>query len=285
MRIVDLDQRSDKWHAWRKEGLGSSDASVLMGCNPYKTPLDLYNEKHSIDCEVVNNDAMKRGTDYEKEALTWSCSVLGVELVPLCVEHEGKHWMRASLDGYSKEQNFLIEIKIPLERNFEKQCLETQDMHYCQIQWHLMVSGLKNAYLCVYSPEMKTGVMKFIPADHEYQVELQNIAEDFWFNHVIAMEPPKKPEMRQISDLKALELAKELQTYIELRKKFEALENDLKQSLSDYQDGSSYVIGNLIFRSCSGTKRLDRKLMEQDGIDCSKYEVEGKPFYKVEIKK
>lgn len=285
MKIIEFQQRSPEWHAWRKGGIGSSDMSVLMGCNPYKKLIDVYEDKHSLSDIIHDNEAIKRGVNYENEALTWIVSVLGVDIIPLCIEQHDKTWMRASLDGYNKDQDFVVEIKIPLEKNFEKQSTIMEEMHYCQIQWHLLVSGCKSAYLCVYSPEKKEGSLRFISPDKEYQEKMQSTSEDFWFNYVVPMNPPKKNEIFEISDLRAIELARELETYVELRKKFELLESDLKASILEYSIGSSFSVGNFIFRLQKSYKRLDKDLMKKDGIDLSKYEVEGDPYYKLELKK
>src|SRR5690606_2655687 len=38
MVLVDLEQGSPEWLAWRAEGIGASDAATIMGENPYQTP-------------------------------------------------------------------------------------------------------------------------------------------------------------------------------------------------------------------------------------------------------
>ena len=59
-------QRSEAWKIWRRSHLGSSESSIVMGVNPWKTILELYHEKTS-DLEIPENSnfAMRRGVELE----------------------------------------------------------------------------------------------------------------------------------------------------------------------------------------------------------------------------
>ena len=37
-RIERLHQNTPEWHQWRRQGIGASDAPVIMGETPFKTP-------------------------------------------------------------------------------------------------------------------------------------------------------------------------------------------------------------------------------------------------------
>jgi predicted phage-related endonuclease len=45
MQLVDFNQGEDRWHAWRREGVTASDATILMGTHPDKTVWRLWAEK------------------------------------------------------------------------------------------------------------------------------------------------------------------------------------------------------------------------------------------------
>ena len=38
--LVNLEQGTDDWHAWRRQGIGASDAPTIMVENPWKSPED-----------------------------------------------------------------------------------------------------------------------------------------------------------------------------------------------------------------------------------------------------
>ena len=38
MKIVDVTQRSPEWLRWRARGVTASEAAIVLGRSPYKTP-------------------------------------------------------------------------------------------------------------------------------------------------------------------------------------------------------------------------------------------------------
>ena len=114
MKIVSFDQGSDSWLKWRKGGIGASDISIIMGSNPYKTPLQLWEIKCGYREEDVVNRAMQHGINHEDVARQWLNQNLQLHLQPVCVEDDDKSHFRASLDGYDFDHETLVEIKCPI---------------------------------------------------------------------------------------------------------------------------------------------------------------------------
>jgi len=48
MKIVDVSQRSPAWRLWRSQGVGASEAAILMNRSPYKTPWRWWAEKTGL---------------------------------------------------------------------------------------------------------------------------------------------------------------------------------------------------------------------------------------------
>lgn len=46
--FIELDQRTDEWLMWRSQGIGASDAPVIMGVSPWSDPVSLWMEKRSF---------------------------------------------------------------------------------------------------------------------------------------------------------------------------------------------------------------------------------------------
>ena len=94
-----------EWLEWRAEGVGSSDAIVIMGEAPRHWEINtwhkLWNQKiHKTESEKTG--AMKRGTFYEDDAIKWFEKETGeVFLTQTRPEHPEFKWMRATLDGIS----------------------------------------------------------------------------------------------------------------------------------------------------------------------------------------
>jgi len=288
MKIIDsLNQRSEAWLVYRKEGLGSSDIASIMGLNPYRNALAIYNEKHSFVGINHTNKAMQRGINFEDEARAKVCSILGVKLTAPCVQSMERPWMRASLDGYNAEENILVEIKTPTEKNYVIQSMIMQDMHYCQIQWQLLITSAKLGYLYVYSPEKKEGSLRVVEPDYEYQANLLKVAADFWYNNVLKGVCPscEIEDVIIVDDIAAIELAEELELILESEKRKEARKEEIKQLLKTYGDGGSFRVSNITVKLTTGRKSLDKEAMIKDGIDITKYEKKGVDYFTFGISK
>lgn len=284
MKIISLKQRDKEWYIYRQQGIGSSDIVTIMGLNPFKKPVDVYNEKLGLIENNHTNSAMKRGIDYEDEALTQAMSLLGVELKPCCVEDTDHTYIRASLDGYSKENNLLIEIKVPTEKNYFTQSTQVIASHYCQVQWQMMITKSNIAYLYVYSPESKDGVLHPIEAAPIYQIKLLEVAIDFWKNNILLGTPPNGSckDIEEVFDLEALELTEELESILDSKKRQEAREREIKKRLCEFGSNKDFKCGKFTIKLCEGFKTLDKMSMKNDGIDLIKYEIKGNDFWKIE---
>lgn len=55
----------EEWLAYRKRGIGGSDAGAVCGLNPYSSPMNIYQDKISDAIEKKDNEAMRLGRDLE----------------------------------------------------------------------------------------------------------------------------------------------------------------------------------------------------------------------------
>ena len=105
MKKINLKQGSKEWIDWRFEGIGASEISILMGSNPYKTPLQLWEIKCGFRSEDITNAAMQHGKDNEEIALLYLNTKYNLELIPMCVEDDVKPYYKASFDAYDEVNN------------------------------------------------------------------------------------------------------------------------------------------------------------------------------------
>ena len=67
-RIERLQQNTPQWHHWRQQGLGASDAPVIMGEAAFKTPRMLWSIKTGRMQEEAAGPAARRGRELERLA-------------------------------------------------------------------------------------------------------------------------------------------------------------------------------------------------------------------------
>jgi len=102
---ISLNQNSNEWLEWRFRGIGASDAPIIMGRSPWKTPYKLWIEKTTGISDFSGNKATQRGHDLEESARQTAELELSMVFLPKCYEHDEYPWMRASLDGIGLERH------------------------------------------------------------------------------------------------------------------------------------------------------------------------------------
>ena len=179
-RIERLEQNTPKWLRWRLEGIGSSDAPVIMGEGAFKTRRLLWAIKTGRARDFAGNPASRRGHALERTARNAYEREFGVQMEPLCLVHDRLAWMRASLDGLSFDGSTVLEIKCPLnlrDLNAARQG-RVPSHYYGQLQHQLEVSGAQEAHY--WSFDGRVGRLVRIRPDRDYMKRLVDEEGEFW---------------------------------------------------------------------------------------------------------
>jgi len=191
MRLLDLQQGTPAWHAWRKGGVGASDLATICGLalDPRRpvTLDDLLAEKLGTG-QRQESFAMRRGRSLESPALRLLEEREGLVLRPACVEHDEQGWIRASLDGLTFLQDTFAEIKCLKVVDHELALAGIVPHQYRpQLQWQLLVTELEEGLYASYSTAARFGgpgkpslAVVVVKADAEAQAELIEQAGRFW---------------------------------------------------------------------------------------------------------
>ena len=185
-------QRSEEWYAWRRAGIGSSDAAAILGCDPFKTAYQLWEEKTGRRRHDVVTEAMQRGIDLEGDARTAYETDVNKVVQPSTHTHQKFEWMRASVDGMTIDGGLLVEIKCPGETSYDAVRAEVPAHYIAQIQHQLAVTGAVAADLWVWHPERGGFIRTFVP-DLDYIKHLIAAEQTFW-NLVQRDTPPPMSE-------------------------------------------------------------------------------------------
>lgn len=192
MRTIELIQGDPEWLQWRAGRITATDASVLMDLNPYKTLMELWQEKLSIRSASEHNARMQRGHELEPIARKLFIEETGIEVSPICGEHDTDWWMAASFDGLSECKKIVCEIKCP-KMSTHQQALSKQipDYYYAQCQHQLYVCGGDINYYTSYHPdcERKIAIVEVLP-NKEFQENLREKSKIFYEQNMCQMCPP-----------------------------------------------------------------------------------------------
>ena len=196
---LDLDKK--EWLRYRKQGIGGSDAGAVCGLNPYRTAMQVYQDKITDETEEIDNEAMRQGREFEDYVARRFTEATGkkVRRANAMFYDESHPFMLADVDRMVVGENAGLECKtaspymadkwedgkIPL--SYQIQCY-----HYMSVcnadAWYIAV--------LIYGREFKYYRLE---RDEEMLANLIQIEEDFWKNHVLARVMPD-PDGSKLAD-------------------------------------------------------------------------------------
>ena len=191
-----MEQGSPEWHKWRAEGIGASEAAVLLGHDPYgKTPFKLWQLKLGLDTKSGGPEALfQRGHETETMVRAAYEFETGLDFGPACFEHSEFPFIRASLDGWNDAEKRGIEIKMVGKEAIK---LPPPLHHLIQVQHQMLVTGT-SSWVYIRHCEGETKV-EVIQEDLTMQRDILAACWQFW-SHVQDKTPPPYSPMDWVPD-------------------------------------------------------------------------------------
>ena len=156
MRLIDIRQRTPEWERWRAQGVTASEAPIVLGLSPYKTPWRLWAERVGLvrPEDLSANPHVARGVALEDAARQVFEARFGTVLLPLCAEADAEPLLRASFDGITDE-GAPVELKAPSQGTWAEVAREREGsaayrLYYPQVQHQLFVAGAELGWLAFY---------------------------------------------------------------------------------------------------------------------------------------
>lgn len=177
----DLEQGTDAWLAARRRRIGGSDIAVIMRVSPYKTRLELWEEKTGRKSvpKIGHLPHVRRGIDAEPVARGLLETRHKVAYTTPVLVHPEFEWAVASLDGLCDDHT--LEIKtMGLERHLDVRDGIVPDYYEMQVQWGLWISGLDKGLFASYRPEDGSMYETWIERDESCIEDMVKAAKQFW---------------------------------------------------------------------------------------------------------
>lgn len=181
LQVLSLRQNSPRWLAMRKRFRTASETPIIMGISPWQTPAQLAVLKFG-NGNSETTTAMQHGHDWEPTARRrWQQRTL-IRVEPVCMTR-GPYM--ASLDGWSEQENEILEIKSPYKGRQSETWVLAQEReapahYYYQIQHQLLISGARLCHYWVFDSCTEKGIhLRYLP---NYDVWAEIIdAWDVWW--------------------------------------------------------------------------------------------------------
>jgi putative phage-type endonuclease len=192
MKMIELEQGSPEWLSWRRTVITATDASVIMGNNPWETPYSCWQRKLGLLEEKKSSEAMERGKRLEPEARAHFIGRYGIDMVPAVVESTEFEFLGASLDGISTTLGAILEIKCGGSKLYDMACREEVPAYYQdQMQHQLLVTGADKCFYYAYNGS--DGICVEVLPDPGFKARFIPKAREFW-RCVAFSEPPALQE-------------------------------------------------------------------------------------------
>ena len=178
--IIEHQQGTPEWLEWRHQGIGASDAPAILGESRFRTPEQIFAEKCEPARDVYQNSAMAAGTRLEPIARKRYIATTGKEVEPACLQSTRYEWLRASLDGISRDHDSVVEIKCG-ESVYRRVSYSRSvpEYYYGQLQHILAITGLSTIDFWCHWPHCPDVLLE-VPRNDAYIKRLLKNEEEFW---------------------------------------------------------------------------------------------------------
>lgn len=294
MRFINLEQGTKEWLAWRKKGLGASDAPIITGLSKYKTPYRLWQELLGLVEPEQAGFIAEVGHKFEPRARAQFSLETDLEVEPACAEHDDFPFLRASFDGLNEDARVFVEIKLVGRQKLDwiKDNKKPLPEHADQVFQQFLVSKYERGYYCAYTvdanyTDMTDCFITRCQPDHIYMGKLFQRLQHFW--DLVETQTPPDLDPRDeyaFTDPKSNELANEylrLKSEItEREQRLEHVENLLKGLASQH---ARVRIGDLVVQNCLQKGTIDyKRIPELKNIDLEKYRGNPISFQRIDVK-
>ena len=193
----------EEWLAYRRRGIGGSDAAAIFGISPFRTARDRYYDK--LDIVSVEDDegnwvAMEMGNLLEPLVAKIFARKTGYKVyqVKKMFQHPKNPFMLADVDYFVELPDggtAILEIKTTNYNARDHWWMggekivpvyyESQGRHY------MAVMDMDRVFFCcLYGNNEEEVIIREIRRDASYEEELIFLEREFWENHVLAKTPP-----------------------------------------------------------------------------------------------
>ena len=279
MKIVDLSQRSPEWLRGRAQGVTASEAAVVLGRSPYKTPWRLWAERTGLarEPDLSANPHVRRGNALEDAARQAFEERHGTMLLPLCGESDEHPVLRASFDGIADDGS-PVELKVPAEPTFAEVSAKKTEapafrLYWPQIQHQLYVAGADQGWLMFYGGP---GRLLEFPVERDVtflREELVPACLQFW-EAIAKRKEPKRDPVRDLYVPLGEELdqwsvlAGEYRDLLREKARLDALLKERKAELGSVEGKLIAMMGGFLAAEAAGLKIT--RFLQNGAIDYGK---------------
>ena len=273
VQVHNIEQRTDEWHAWRKEHGTASNAPCIMKAAAFAP----YTWRQLIEVmtgvrEIWVTSAMRRGSEAEEKIQELYEATTGEGGYAMCLSNG---FLGASLDwGYMPDPfgdiERAAEFKTPNKGSesplWKAETVDDVPMHIrFQIQHQYLVSEAQQIDLVVYAHDLDKIKIIPIPSDRDCQGALREQWDEFWHYYLTGTLPPAQPrDIREIKDQELNRLLLEYRKVCDQMADLKSNQESLKEDIFKYADESSVSCNGIVVERVVRKGNVDWKELCED---------------------
>ena len=301
--IMTIDEMQDRqaWLQARKHSIGGSEAGIIAGLNPWKSPYELWLEKtgQAEPPALEDNERIYWGNVLEDTVAKEFTKRTGKKVQRRGLMQSNAYpFITASVDRMIIGEPAGLECKTTGAYNRNQwQDGQTPPSYYCQCQHYMLVTGAPYWYIAVLIGGQQYEYRK-IERDNEDIAALLELEQDFW-QHVTDRHPPAIDgtesctnaikEKYQGGNAAPVTLPNAAAALIESYDTLKQAEKDTKEQRQKVENEICAMLGDneagyigerlVTWKSHAGRVTLDTKQLKADHPDIyTKYAKAGKPY-------
>ena len=282
--IKTAEMERDTWLQERSKGIGGSDVATVLGLNPYKTPLSLWEEKTGKTKGSPAGEAAYWGTTLEDVVAKEFSKRTGMKIqrVNFLLSTGENGWMRGNIDRAivneqiaktvrvnkpekAAETGLMLSTDVGLECKTANAFMADKwgpsqeaeivsgnvvtehqiPLYYeTQIQWYMAVTGIETFYVAVLIGGQDFRMYE-VKRDQDVIDAIVSKCRDFWENHVLKDVPPAPINVDDVKKLYAKDSGEMTEATNEEATDIGELRN-LKEQIKSLKEQEEAVASRLI---------------------------------------
>ena len=292
-KIPVKDMSHDEWVESRKSSIGGSDASTILGLNPYSSPYALWAEKTGTVApeDISGKEAVRLGTFLEPYVAQRFSEETGkkVRRENYILKNSDYPWAHANVDRLVIGEKAGLECKTTSVLNLSKfKNGEYPANYYCQCMHYMAVTGYEKWYLAVLIGNRELRIFEIL-RDEEEIAALMDAEQQFWQCVEFNMPPPVDGSRATSKTLDTIytdeggvvdltPVCANIRQYLDLKAQIKSLEQQMDtaaNNIKEYMGGANkgtYEDFSVSWVSRSKSS-FDKKAFQQanPGIDLAPY--------------
>jgi putative phage-type endonuclease len=243
----------ERWLEERRTGIGGSDVAAILGISPWKTPLQVYEEKLGLALPTEENEAMKWGTLLEPVVMAEFSRRTGKTVVPggtQIIRHRDMPWMFCTPDGLISGYDEGLECKTARSAHGwgEPEGDEVPPAYLCQVTQCMIVTGRPAWWVAVLIGGSDFRIRR-VELDAVLANEIIQSCADFWHHNIEKRIPPaaqtteearrKFPSVSQTGSAMAFasgQTVEDCETLVGLKARAKAIKADIDKTQARIMD-------------------------------------------------